>query len=239
MKKFSYTIVHPQKLNKQTYQEIITLHKSIYSLPDELIIALLHERDEVLLYRDLKTYKLIGTVGISRFIIDKSAIAYIGNTVTHPEYYNESILLHAQVHNFKCMLKKYFFKKKIICGFSTSNSAFKWASHFPEHWPNEHDMTPKYYQELMIKIAEKLVGNNNFRIEKTFLINEKFRNLLKQYNCQNIFLDNRQYFNDNYFARNNPNAHLGEQLLVLGPINFRNTLTAIKYLWEVYNSHSV
>lgn len=220
----------PNELTADELKAIIDLHQQFFSFPAELIKELLLERDYIILYKNKKTHTLIATIGVSEFIINNDVVSYLGNTVIDSAYSQKGLLAHSQLRNAIKLIVKHPFKRKFLCAFTHSQRAYDWAMKSPVFWPNEKQRTPNNMLQLMEAIAIKLAGKSYYRIENDVIIIETLSTLLKLNRCHLQKTELKP--NNAYFSIINRYAEMGEQVLLLGPINVINFLHGLYYIFK-------
>jgi len=229
---FTIKIINVKKITGTLLQEIITLHKSTFFLPDDLIINSISEKETLLLYRDKHTKKLIGTVALQWLAYERCVVYYAGSVVVDNNYRRSGIFSHSQLYAALLTFLKFPFKKKFGSGFLTTSQVFSWTSKMPSFWPQEGQETPTEIMELMHKLASTIAGHNHYRIENGIILVSRLADELEKRGIKKICVNKNLNKEKNFFSKVNKSAARGEQMLIICPFTFKNAITHVKTYFE-------
>jgi hypothetical protein len=215
------------ELSATDCHEIVELHQSLMCLCAIEILTLLGKRDEVFLYRDSVSGKLVGTVGVEWIKYEKSVCLYIGNVIFSDNYAHKGLLTSCMNETVLTALKTYRGYEKYILFLSTSPEVYEICFKYKYSWPKPNMALPDNVRALMDKFSDNYSHHHYECHDDVFIV--------KSLHCANdksaLFKSHKYVSNKintkEIFEKINPGASHGDQIVCCVKINFRNVCTNI------------
>jgi hypothetical protein len=222
-------IIRNKSLPPNTQQQIIDLHQQYFDLPGESIIEFMLARDEIHLFFDRNSKKLVGTVGIQWFNFKDFAVMYEGGIVVSQQYLKYGLLAQSLIRSSTKTFLRYFYKKRYLFSLVTTPEAYRYYIKFGEYWPKINEPIPENIHPVMQTFCQNFCGTNfSYRNGIYLTAIQKCEFSLNPLLVQRI--NRKTDKHTRFFLNAIPNFSKGEQLIVTSPM----TRTYFKSVYEAY-----